>query len=114
MQLMLASTSNFNTDSHITKQMIGYVQNLDANIYEDDFDPPVEGPLLEGQEREPSPLDVKIKECLESFYELMNIKAQSQGMRQSHFCVAHGMHHENNYSTALDIAKMSVHMMKNT
>jgi D-alanyl-D-alanine carboxypeptidase len=48
LQLMLRSTSNFNMDSNVSKQMLNYVQNIDANIYEDQFDPPEYGPYLEG------------------------------------------------------------------
>jgi len=48
---------------------------------------------------------------LEAFYELMNKKAEELNMKQSHFAVAHGMHHDNNYSSALDIAKLSCHAM---
>jgi D-alanyl-D-alanine carboxypeptidase len=56
---------------------------------------------------------MKIKFCLEEFYEMMNIKAKIHGMRYSRFAVAHGMHHEANYSTAHDIGKLCCHMMKN-
>jgi len=41
----------------------------------------------------------------------MNDKAEQLGMRNSHFSVAHGMHHDNNYSSAMDIAKLSTHAM---
>ena len=33
-------------------------------------------------------------------------------MKDSNFNVAHGMHNDNNYSTALDIAKLCCHTMK--
>jgi serine-type D-Ala-D-Ala carboxypeptidase (penicillin-binding protein 5/6) len=33
-------------------------------------------------------------------------------LSRSHFAVAHGMHNENNYSTAYDMAKLSCLMMK--
>ena len=42
----------------------------------------------------------------------MNNTAQELGMHDSNFNVAHGMHNENNYSTALDIAKLCCHAMK--
>ena len=42
----------------------------------------------------------------------MNDKAQELGMKRSKFSVAHGMHHDNNYSTAFDIAKLSCHAMQ--
>ncbi len=37
----------------------------------------------------------------------MNDTACKLGLKNSHFAVAHGMHHYNNYSTAIDMAKLS-------
>ena len=42
----------------------------------------------------------------------MNSKAQELGLSRSHFAVAHGMHNENNYSTAYDMGKLSCIMMR--
>ena len=33
-------------------------------------------------------------------------------MKKSHFAVAHGMHNENNYSSAYDIGKLCCFMMQ--
>ena len=44
---------------------------------------------------------------LSYFYEEMNVQAEELGLTKSNFSVAHGMHHFNNYSSALDIAKLS-------
>ena len=41
------------------------------------------------------------------FYREMNDAALKHGLNKSNFAVAHGMHHFNNYSSALDIAKLS-------
>ena len=41
------------------------------------------------------------------FYREMNDTALKHGLTKSNFAVAHGMHHYNNYSSALDIAKLS-------
>jgi D-alanyl-D-alanine carboxypeptidase len=41
----------------------------------------------------------------------MNETAQELGMKNSNFNVAHGMHNESNYSSALDIAKLCCHAM---
>lgn len=54
----------------------------------------------------------KYNQCLDEFYKLMNEKAQKLGMTRSHFNVAHGMHHDFNYSTAEEIAKLSCEAMK--
>ena len=44
---------------------------------------------------------------LSYFYQEMNETASRHGLTKSNFAVAHGMHHYNNYSSALDIAKLS-------
>jgi hypothetical protein len=64
--------------------------------------------------KEKSNLELKIQDCLEEFYDLMNDMADDLGLKNSHFAVAHGMHHEDNYSTAADIAKLSCHAMENS
>jgi D-alanyl-D-alanine carboxypeptidase len=43
---------------------------------------------------------------------MMNDEAGAHGMKKSNFAVAHGMHNDNNYSTAYDMAKMSCYMMQ--
>ena len=44
---------------------------------------------------------------------MMNIKALSVNMTKSNFAVAHGMHNDQNYSSALDIAKLCCLAMDN-
>ena len=44
---------------------------------------------------------------LSYFYKEMNDTANELGLRNTHFAVAHGMHHFDNFSTALDIALLS-------
>jgi D-alanyl-D-alanine carboxypeptidase (penicillin-binding protein 5/6) len=55
----------------------------------------------------------KAQECLNMFYKLMNDKASILNMTKSNFAVAHGMHNDNNYSSALDMAKLSCLAMEN-
>ena len=43
----------------------------------------------------------------------MNDEAKDLNLKKSHFTVAHGMHHDQNYSTAYDIGKLCCLMMKN-
>jgi len=52
-------------------------------------------------------LNERIENCLEFFYREMNDTACKYGMQKSNFASAHGMNHFNNYSSALDIAKLS-------
>jgi len=42
----------------------------------------------------------------------MNEMANTLGLSRSHFAVAHGMHNENNYSSAYDMGKLSCIMMR--
>ena len=45
--------------------------------------------------------------ALSAFYDMMNENADQLGLKRTHFAVAHGMHHPNNYSCANDIAVLS-------
>ena len=49
--------------------------------------------------------------ALKAFLDKMNETAEALGMRQSHFAVSHGMHHTENYSSALDIAMLARHTL---
>ena len=69
-------------------------------------------PQTNREEAMKTKLGKKMGECLSKFYDLMNEKAEALGMKMSNFAVAHGMHHDNNYSTALDIGRLSCHAMK--
>ena len=42
----------------------------------------------------------------------MNEMGDTLGLSRSHFAVAHGMHNENNYSSAYDMGKLSCIMMR--
>lgn len=52
-------------------------------------------------------LNERIDNQLSYFYQEMNDTACKVGMKKSNFAVAHGMHHYSNYSSAMDIAKLS-------
>lgn len=49
----------------------------------------------------------------EGFAELMNQKAQELGMAHTHFVASHGMHVENHYTTANDMAILTRYAMEN-
>ena len=49
----------------------------------------------------------------EGFSELMNKKAQELGMAHTHFVAPHGMHVENHYTTASDMAILTRYAMQN-
>jgi hypothetical protein len=52
-------------------------------------------------------LNDKINVALNAFYKVMNDTATALGLKRSHFAVAHGMHHYDNYSSAMDIAMLT-------
>jgi D-alanyl-D-alanine carboxypeptidase (penicillin-binding protein 5/6) len=60
-------------------------------------------------ERYPDILDAALNE----FYDEMNQVAKELKLKNTNFCSAHGMHHDQNYSSAYDIARLSYHCMKN-
>ena len=49
----------------------------------------------------------------DAYVELMNQKAQELGLEHTHFVNTSGLHDENHYSTALDIAKLMEYAMQN-
>ena len=49
---------------------------------------------------------------VDAFVEQMNAKAQELGMKNTHFVNPHGLHDENHYTTAYDVALMSRELTK--
>ncbi len=49
---------------------------------------------------------------VEGFVELMNEKARSLGMEQTHFCNPHGLHDPDHYSSAYDVMLMSLALLE--
>lgn len=58
-------------------------------------------------------LAVSTSGSIEAFSELMNAKAAEYGMLNTHFVTPHGIHNDEHYSTASDMAKLTVEAMKN-
>ena len=50
---------------------------------------------------------------VDAFVEQMNAKAKELGMDSTHFVNPHGLHDENHYTTARDMAKLTFYAMKN-
>lgn len=50
---------------------------------------------------------------IDAFVVMMNEKASSLGLENTHFANPHGLHHEENYTTAADMAKLAREAMKN-
>jgi D-alanyl-D-alanine carboxypeptidase len=50
---------------------------------------------------------------IDGFAELMNRKAEELGMEHSHFMNPHGLHHDNHYTTARDLALLAAYAMEN-
>lgn len=69
--------------------------------------PPDFNEMTERKKIEQTLLEEKINSALNCFYREMNDTAAHHGLKQSNFAVAHGMHHYNNFSSALDIARLS-------
>lgn len=58
-------------------------------------------------------LAVACSGSIEKFAELMNEKAVEIGVENSHFTNPHGLHDDNHYTTAYDLALISCYAMKN-
>lgn len=60
-------------------------------------------------------LDTKadiIEHALVAFYREMNLQAKSLKLEHTNFSSAHGMHHDKNYSSAYDVARISYFCMR--
>lgn len=53
-----------------------------------------------------------ISGSVEGFVELMNEKAKSLGLQQTHFCNPHGLHDPDHYSCAYDVMLMSLALLE--
>lgn len=58
-------------------------------------------------------LAIQVSGSIESFVDLMNQKAQELGMTNTHFANPCGVHDDNHYTTARDLAILSKYAMKN-
>ena len=58
-------------------------------------------------------LAVKIAGSEEAFVKLMNERVKEMGLKGTHFTNVSGLHDENNYSTAYDMAVITYHAMQN-
>ena len=50
---------------------------------------------------------------IEGFADMMNAKAQELGMSDTHYVTPHGLHNEDHYTTAADMAKLVRYVMQN-
>jgi len=69
--------------------------------------PPTFNEITERKRAETQLFIEKMDHYLTFFYNEMNETACKHGLNSSNFAVAHGMHHYNNYSSAIDICKLS-------
>ena len=58
-------------------------------------------------------LAIRVSGSIEDFVKKMNDKAKSLGMKNTHFVNAHGLHDDNHYTTASDLAKLCKYALKN-
>ncbi|MCI7766803.1 MAG: D-alanyl-D-alanine carboxypeptidase [Oscillospiraceae bacterium] len=56
---------------------------------------------------------VRVGGSLESFADMMNAKAAKLGLSSTHFVTPSGLHHDNHYSTAKDMALLAAYALKN-
>ena len=58
-------------------------------------------------------LAIHISGSVENFADLMNKKADSLGLKNTHFVNPHGLHDENHYTTARDMSVLTIAAMEN-
>ncbi len=58
-------------------------------------------------------LAIKLAGSEEKFVKLMNEKAKEIGLKNTHFCNTSGLHQDNHYTTALDMAVMTEYALNN-
>ena len=58
-------------------------------------------------------LAILVAESVENFAALMNETAQKAGARNTHFTNPHGLHDDDHYTTACDLAKITAYAFKN-
>lgn len=73
----------------------------------------IEGMLVASANDAANVIAIKVAGSIDAFAELMNQKAQSLGAYNTHFVNANGMHDENHYTTAYDLAIISQYAMQN-
>ena len=71
------------------------------------------GLMLNSANEAANVLGEHISGSIEEFAKLMNKKADEIGCTNTHFVNTNGMHNENHYTTAADLAKIAVYCMKN-
>lgn len=71
------------------------------------------GLMLNSANEAANVLGEHISGTIDKFSELMNKKAEELGCKNTHFVNTNGMHNENHYTTAEDLAKIAVYCMKN-
>lgn len=58
-------------------------------------------------------LAISVGESVENFAKMMNGTAQKAGAENTNFTNPHGLHDDNHYTTAVDLARISAYAMKN-
>ena len=71
------------------------------------------GLMLNSANEAANVLGEHISGTIDEFSKLMNKKAEELGCKNTHFVNTNGMHDENHYTTAEDLAKIAVYCMKN-
>ena len=56
---------------------------------------------------------IEISDSIEDFADLMNKKAEELGLTSTHFVTPHGLHDDEHYTTAYDLAKLTAAALKN-
>lgn len=104
----LVTVSNAAASLPETHSRIGLIKGEQLSVHELLY-----GLMLDSGNDAAIALAEHISGSIEDFAVLMNQKAQELGMNGSHFVNPHGVHTAEQYTTALDMAKLTAYVMKN-
>lgn len=69
--------------------------------------------LLESANDAATAIAIEVAGSVDAFAALMNQKAEALGLTATHFTNPHGLDHEDHYTTAFDLARLTAYSMKN-
>ena len=69
--------------------------------------------LLESANDAATAIAIEVAGSVEAFSRQMNQKAEALGLTSTHFTNPHGLDHEEHFTTAFDLAKLTVYALKN-
>ena len=113
--LIVAETCDLDKEVVTTRQMVT-VEGSSMGLLEGDtvsYYALLVGMMLPSGNDAANTAAIAVAGSVEAFAELMNERAETIGMTNSHFVTPSGLHDDNHYSTAYDMALLAAEVLKN-